>query len=86
MGFYTINDLRDKLYTYPCSSEKNYISYTNGRLIEIIKRDFDGEKLFEEKKSGTMKFQWFGELQIHLILRKQKLLLNQKNREGEEGN
>lgn len=50
MKFYTINDLKDILNTYPCSSEKGYISYNNGNIIEIIKRDFEGKKLFNEKK------------------------------------
>lgn len=46
MKFYTVDDLKNVLDTYPCSVEKGYISYQNKSLIEIIRRDFDRERLF----------------------------------------
>lgn len=46
MKFYTVDDLKNVLDTYPCSTETGYIAYTKGRLIEIIKQDFDKERLF----------------------------------------
>lgn len=50
MEFYTVDDLKNILDTYPCSTEKGYISYSKKHLIEMINRDFDGERLFLEQK------------------------------------
>lgn len=46
MKFYTVDDLKNVLDTYPCSNKKGYISYQKKRLIEMINRDFNGERLF----------------------------------------
>lgn len=46
MKFYTIDDLKNVLNTYPCSTETGYISYGKEHLIDIIKQDFSGERLF----------------------------------------
>lgn len=46
MKFYTIDDLKRILDTQPCSAKTGYISYEKGYLIDLIKRDFDGEKQF----------------------------------------
>lgn len=46
MKFYTVDDLENILDIYPCSIETGYISYSKGYLIDIIKQDFDKERLF----------------------------------------
>lgn len=46
MKFYTVDDLENILDIYPCSTETGYISYSKGYLIDIIKQDFDKERLF----------------------------------------
>ncbi len=50
MKFYTVDDLQNILDTFPCSTQKGYIHYDKRTLIEIIKNDFDGERLFLEQK------------------------------------
>lgn len=45
-NFYLVDDLKNVLNIYPCSTETGYISYTKEYLIELIRRDFTGEKLF----------------------------------------
>ncbi len=46
MKFYTVDDLKNVLNIYPCSTETGYIAYSKGRLIDMIKQDFDKERLF----------------------------------------
>ena len=46
MKFCTIDDLKNVLNIYPCSTETGYINYSKGRLIGILKQDFDKERLF----------------------------------------
>lgn len=50
MKFFTVDDLQNILDTFPCSTKKGYISYSKLGLIEMIRKDFNGERLFQKQQ------------------------------------
>lgn len=50
MTYYTISDLRNRFETCPYYTEEERIYYQEKRLTEMIRKDFNGKKTYNERK------------------------------------
>lgn len=55
MQYYTVDDLQQRLDTRPCSTDKGWVDYTKNWLIELIKKDYRGDKVFNKQQIWNVK-------------------------------